>query len=195
MQNNGLSLADVAALQNGNVNQGSWIWFLLIFVLLGWGGGRGAAPVQGNGVTQSELTNGLNNQALQNQIQQIALATQQNNYETAQLINGQTNAMMQQNNTNLINAIQGFNQVNASVSTQTSQLGAQIAELSHHMDECCCSMKQLVQDNRMADLQQKLDEANLKLSNAQQTQNILGVSGRWVGWSGTGTQTAGVVTA
>lgn len=193
MDNNGLTVADVAALQNGGVNEGSWIWFLLIFVLLGWGGGRGQAPA--NGVSQADLTNGLNNQALQNQVQQLALATQQNNYETAQIINNQTNSMLQQNNTNLINAIQGFNQVNTQLMSQTNQIGNQISELGHHMDECCCSVKQLIQDNRMADLQQKLDEANTKLINAQQTQTILATSGRWVGWSGTGTQTAGVVTA
>lgn len=195
MDNSTMSPADIAALQNGGIgNEGSWGWlFLILIVLLFRGGGYGAPAPAGNGVTQAELTSGLNNQALQAQLQQIALSSQQNNYETAQLISSQTNSMLQQNNTNLINAIQGFNQVSQQLMGQTNTLGSKIDQLSYHMDQCCCDMKELILNNRLADTQQKLDEANQKLSNANQTQTLLANMGRWVGWSGTGAQTAGVV--
>lgn len=213
MDNNSMSPADIAALQNGGMNnQGSWIWFLLIFVLLGWGGGYGGGRGNGgpaviespNYVTQSQFTAGLNNQATQNQLQQMLLANQQNAYNTAQLINNQTyqtgelinnqtNAMLQQNNTNLINAIQGFNNLSQQVSEQTNTLSSKIDQLGYQMNQCCTSIKTQMLNDRLEDRNRQLAVAQNALNNAQQTQAILGTTGRWVGWSGTGTQTAGVV--
>ena len=123
-------------------------------------------------MTQADLSAGLAAQTTQNQLQSLAVETANNNYETAQLINAQTNAMLQQNNTNLINAIQGFN-----------ALGLQIQALSSKMDDCCCSIKtQMLQD--------RYDDARVALSNANQSQYILSQLGRFVAWTPSGTQTA-----
>lgn len=215
MDNSTMSPADIAALQNNGMNnQGSWIWFLLIFVLLGWGGGYGGGRGNGgpaviespNYVTQAEFTSGLNNQATQAQLQQMMLANQQNAYNTAQLINNQTyqtgelinnqtNSMLQQNNTNLINAIQGFNNLSQQVSAQTNTLSSKLDQLGYQMEQCCCSVKTQMLNDRLEDRNRELSVAQNALSNAQQTQNILAATGRWVGWAGSGTQTAGVVSA
>lgn len=193
MDSNGLSAGDLALLQNGNVNEGSWIWFLLIFVLLGWGGagGRGATP--SNGVTESQLTSGFNNQAVQAQMNNLALATQQNNYETAQLINNQTTAMMSQNNTNLINAIQGFNQVTTSIMGQTNALSSKIDQIGYQMENCCCSIKTQMLNDRLADRDRELSVAQNALNNANQTQTILSNLGRFVAWEGSGTAASSAI--
>lgn len=157
----------------GGGNAFFWVFALL---LLGNGGLFGGN--RGDGlVTQPQLTNQLNDQAIQQQLNSLAVETANNNYETAQLINGQTNTLLQQQNTNLINAIQGFNNVSS-----------QIAALSAKMDTCCCEIKTQM-------LQQQLDEANAKIveqrgeiSNAQQTQTILNTLGRFVAWAGSGSQ-------
>ena len=180
MSDGTLTASDAIALRDGDGMFGGGNAFFWVFALLLLGNG-GFYGNNGNNVTQAELTNQLNAQTQQAQLNQIALSSANNNYETAQLINGQTNALMQQNNTNLINAIQGFN-----------SLQQQISALSAHMDSCCCEIKtQMLQD--------KLDEANAKIiaqqneiSNAQQTQTILNNLGRFVAWAGSGTQATSV---
>lgn len=155
--------------------------FFLMFMIGGWGGNRGPAPA-----TADQVAQGFNNQNMQ----QILLSSANNNYETAQLINAQTNALMQQNQAYEINAIQGFNQINLGLMNQTNVLSQQLQALQAKLDSCCCEIKtQMLQD--------KLAEANAakvalqnEISNFQQSQYILGQTGRWVGWAGSGSQTA-----
>ena len=179
----GLSNSDVALLANRDNDMfggagGSWMWFLALLVLMGGGSFLGN---NGNYVTQAEMTAGLNNQAVQSQLQQIALSSANNNYETAQLIAAQSNAMLQQNNTNLINAIQGFNQVNQ-----------QIADLGYRMDKCCCEIKtQMLQDKYDA-AQADLVSLRGDVSNANQSQYLLSQLGRFVAWNPSGTQASTV---
>lgn len=184
-----MSAADVALMQGNNgLNGNGFIWFILIFALmfgmgggLGFGGGRGPAPASAEQVNQ-----GFMNQNLQ----QIALSSANNNYETAQLINGQTNTLMQQNNTNLINAIQGFNQVNLSIQNQTNVLAQMIQALQAKMDTCCCEIKTQMLQNRYEDERAKNVAQQNEISNFQQSQYILSQMGRWVGWTPSGTQAA-----
>jgi hypothetical protein len=123
-------------------------------------------------------------------LSQIGLATANNNYETARLIQQQTSDLMQQNNTNLVNAIQGFNQINLSIQSQTSQLAQQLQNLGAQLNECCCSIKTMMLENRLQDTQ--IQNATLKndISNLQQSQYILGQMGRFVAWAGSGSQAA-----
>ncbi len=115
-----LTTGDLALMKDdglGGSNSFMWIFALLILMFGGGGafgfGGRGPVPAGADQVNQ-----GFTNQ----QLQQIALSSANNNYETAQLVNAQTNALMQQNNTNLVNAIQGFNQVNLGLQTRPTYL-------------------------------------------------------------------------
>lgn len=198
MDNSGLTPADIAALQNNgmNGNEGSWIQFLLIFVLLGWGGGmnRGPAPMPTNVATQTDVQNAINNQTVNNGLQQIALSSANNNYETAQLIGAQTNALTQQNYSNQINAIQGFNNISTQLMNQTNTLASKLDQLGYQMENCCCSIKTQMLNDRLEDRNRQLLAAQNALSNANQTQQILGNLGRFVAWAGNGTQTTGVVT-
>ena len=144
--------------------------FLIIAILfgggLGFGGGRGYGP---DVATKEYVMETVNNQGIQNQLQQIALSSANNNYETAQLIGSQTRDLMQMNYTNQINVVQGFNAIQQAIS-----------QLGYQMDQCCCSIKtQMLQDKYDA-LEQKYRTAQNDLSNAAQSQYILGALGRFV---------------
>jgi len=78
---------------------------------------------------------------------------------------------MQQNYANQINVVQGFNAIQQS-----------LAQLGYHMDECCCSIKtQMLQDKYDA-LAEQYRTAQNDLSNAAQSQYILGALGRFVAY-------------
>ena len=98
--------------------------------------------------------------------------------------------MMQQNNTNLINAIQGFNQVNQTIQNQTNVLSQQIQQLSAQMNSCCCEIKTQMLQDRLSDTQAKLVTAQNAIDNANQSQYILSQLGRFVAWTPSGTQAA-----
>lgn len=191
---NGLSASDVALLDNNKSSDvwnggGAFFWIFALLILAGGGfggwGGNGANANAGL-VTQAELTNQLNAQTQNQQLQQIALSSANNNYETAQLINSQTQAMLEQNNTNLINAIQGFNSVTQAINAQGSQLQGQLAQLGYHTDTCCCDIKTQMLQDRLRDAQTALNAANNQISNAQQSQYLLGQLGRFVAYTGEG---------
>lgn len=195
MDSNGnYSLADIAAATgNGMGGEGSWIWFLLIFVLLGWGeygGNRAGGPmVPPNVATTNDVNQAINNQTVNNGLNNIALSSANNNYETAQLISAQTNALTQQNYSNQINAIQGFNSVTNQLQNQTNALSAQLSQLGYQMENCCCSVKTQMLQDRLDDRNRQLLQAQNALNNAQQTQTILSNLGRFVAWEGTGSAT------
>ena len=144
--------------------------FLIIAILfgggLGWGGNRGPMP---DVATKEFVQDSVNNQSVQAGIQQVLLATERNNLVTAQAIGHQTRDLMAQNYTNQINVVQGFNQI-------SSKMDA----LSAQMEQCCCSIKtQMLQDKYDA-LQEKYRDVQNDLSNAAQTQTILNALGRFV---------------
>jgi hypothetical protein len=180
-----LTTGDLALMKDdglGGSNSFMWIFALLILMFGGGGafgfGGRGPVPAGADQVNQ-----GFTNQ----QLQQIALSSANNNYETAQLVNAQTNALMQQNNTNLVNAIQGFNQVNLGLQNQTNVLAQQIQALQAKLDSCCCEIKTQMLQNRYEDERANNVALRNDISNYNQTQFILGQTGRWVGWATSGT--------
>ena len=188
----GLSNSDVALLAkdgDGMWNGGGaffWIFALLILA----GGGLGGFGGRGDYVSQADLAAGLNNNQTQSKLSQILLSSANNNYETAQLINNQNMQMMQQNNTNLINAIQGFNQVQQTMTAQNGQILNAIAQLGYQMDQCCCSIKTQMLQDRLDAANAALVAANGTISNANQSQYILGQLGRFVAWTPSGSQAA-----
>ena len=150
------------------MNSTSLLWFLAFLFLItggiGIGGNRGPAPV-----TQAELTMGLNNQSVMNELNQLGLATQQNNYESARLISDQNLLMQSMNNTNNINVIQGFNQI----SSKIDALSAQVAT-------CCCEVKTTMLQHWYEESQAKIVALENAKNNADQTQLILSTMGKWV---------------
>lgn len=145
--------------------------FLIIAVLFGGFGGFGFNRGGDNVATVDYVQSALNNQSTQTGLRDVLLSSANNNYETAQLINAQSNAFMQQNYANQINVVQGFN-----------ALQQAIAQLGYQLDTCCCSIKtQMLQDKYEA-LENQYRTAQNDLSNAAQSQYILGALGRFVAY-------------
>ena len=145
--------------------------FLIIAVLFGGFGGFGFGG-RGEGYATPEYVQSVvNNQSTQTGLRDILLSSANNNYETAQLINGQTSSLMQQGYAYQLSAEQRFN-----------ALQQQIAQLGFQVDSCCCSIKtQMLQDKYEA-LENQYRTAQNDLSNAAQSQYILGALGRFVAY-------------
>lgn len=149
------------------------LWFLA-FVFLAGGNGFGGlfggrAPMGPPPASQMDLTMGLNNQSILNELNALGLATQNNNYETARLISDQNLLMQSMNNTNNINVIQGFNQI-----------AGKIDALSAQMASCCCEIKTQMLQDRLTDAQAKIVAQQATISNNEQTQYLLAQMGKWV---------------
>lgn len=186
----GLSSSDVALLSRddgfGGMNAGFWIFALLLLNNGGFGG-YGNRP---GFVTEGELAASQNSQTQQLQLNNITEQIANNKFEMAQVVNQQTAEMVAQNNANMINAIQGFNNLGLQITNQTNVLSTQIQSLSAQMNECCCSIKTQMLQDRLADANAKIVAQQAELSNAQQTQYILNQLGRFVAWTPSGTQAA-----
>lgn len=190
-----LSASDVALLNRdgfGDMGSGAGFFWVFALLLLYGGGFNGFGGNRGDYVTSAELQAGLNNQSTQTGLQNLLVETANNNYETAQLINAQTNTLMAQNNTNLINAIQGFNQLGQSIMMQGGGIMGAIQQLSAQMNECCCSIKTQMLQDKLDDTQRQLAVAQDNISNYNQSQYLLGQLGRFVAWTPSGTQAATV---
>ena len=160
--------------------EGSWIFGLIVLLGIFGGGFGGFGNNAATGfATIADVNSAINNQSVQNSLNSALLSSQNNNYETAQLISGQNMAMMQQQNSNLINAIQGFNQVSSNIANGFSSVSAQIADLGYRMDKCCCDIKTTLLEDRLQDANTKLNQQYTAISNAEQSQYILGQLGTY----------------
>ena len=186
----GLSNSDVALLSRDNDMLGGGSAFFWIFALLILAGGNGFGfGANNNFVTSAELQASQNAQTSSLQFQSLANAVANGQYETARLISDQNTQMMEQNNTNLINAIQGFNNLGLQIMNQTNTLGTKLDSLGAQLASCCCEIKTQMLQDRLADTQAKLVTAQNAIDNANQSQYLLGQMGRWVAWTGSGSQT------
>ena len=161
---------------------GGWIFaFLIIAVIFGWGGGLGGnnATLAGY-ATMADInaaigaqTNALNQQA-------ILLSSSNNNYETARLIDNQSMLMSNQNNTNLLTAVNGFNALSQNIASGFSSVNQNIADLGYKLDSCCCSIKTMMLENRLQDVQTELADARNVAVNQAQSQYLLSQLGSFV---------------
>ena len=159
-----------------------WIFALLLLNNGGFG--------NNNNNFSAELAASQQGQTNQLMLNTMSDKIANSQYATSQAINDQTNFLMQQNNTNLVNAIQGFNNLGLQITNQTNQLSAQMMQMSAKMDECCCSIKTQMLQNRLDDANAKIVEQRNEISNLNQTQTILNTLGRFVAWAGSGSQAA-----
>jgi hypothetical protein len=161
---------------------GGWIFaFLIIAVIFGWGGnGFGGNAGYAGYATMADVNAAINNQSTQQALGAISLSSANNNYETAQLINNQTMSMMNTQNSNLINAIQGFNQVSSNIANGFSNVSAQIADLGYKMENCCCSIKTMMLENRLQDTQIALQNSQTINAINGQSQYLLSQLGSFV---------------
>ena len=162
---------------------GGWIFaFLIIAVIFGWGNGGvgGANATLAGYATMADVNSAINAQTNALNQQSILLSSANNNYETARLIDNQTMTMLNTQNSNLINAIQGFNQVSSNLASGFSTVNQNLANLGYKMDECCCSIKTMLLENRLQDTQQALADARNVAVNAEQSAYLLNVMGKWI---------------
>ena len=179
---------------NGSFFSGDWLGaFLIIAVLFNGGfggfGGNNAAAAQM--LTQADLNAALANQTNQATLENIMLSSANNNYEALKTANDQTMFLSQQNNTNLINSIQGFNTinnaltngfngVNQNICNGVASINQNLADLGYKMDQCCCSIKTTLLENRLADAQQELANARDIANNSAQSAYLLSQLGKFV---------------
>ena len=164
--------------------EGSWIFGLIVLLGLfggfggGFGGGNNAAMA--GLATTTEVQNSINSALASQNAQNILLSSANNNYETSRLISEQNMQMMNQSNSNLINAIQGYNALGSTVQSGFNSVNQNIANLGYKLDECCCSIKTMLLENRLQDTQIALQNAQNVAVNAEQTQYILSQLGTFV---------------
>jgi hypothetical protein len=156
---------------NGSSVFGSdWLGaFLIIAILFGGGfglGGRGPMP---DVATKEFVQESVNNQATQTGLRDVLLSSANNNYEMAQRINDQTNALMQQQYTHQIENDQRF-----------FALQQQVAQLGFQMENCCCSIKTQMLQDKYDEALRELNKAQNDASNAAQSAYLLSVMGKWV---------------
>ena len=165
---------------------GGWLFVIIILVILfggfGFGGSNNAAAV--GYATATDVTNAINTAFANQNAQSILLSSANNNYETARLIDNQSMAMMNQNNTNLLTAINGFNAVNQNIASGFNSVNQNIANLGFKMEECCCSIKTMLLENRLQDTQIALQNAQNVAVNAQQSQYLLSQLGTFAPTAG-----------
>jgi hypothetical protein len=162
---------------------GGWIFaFLIIAVIFGWGnGGFGGNNAAMAGLaTTAEVQNSINAAMASQNAQNILLSSANNNYETARLIDNQSMMMTNQNNTNLLTAINGYNSVAQSLAAGFNSVNQNIADLGFKMENCCCSIKTMMLENRLADTQQALADARNVAVNQAQSEFLLNTMGKWV---------------
>ena len=180
---NGYSLADVATVMGkDNGFGGAGLGWLIILFLFFMGRGFGGS---GEGyVTPTDLSSAIQAQTSALNQQSIMLSSANNNYETARLIDGLGASIAQQNNTNLINVIQGYNALGNQITNQTNVLGSKLDNLGFQLESCCCSIKTMIKDNQIADLTNALNHAQNKAVNAEQSQYLLSMLGKYTAGSG-----------
>ena len=161
-------------------NWGGWIFaFLIVAVIFGWGGFGGGNATAAGYATTADIQSAIAQQTSALNQQSLLLSSANNNYETARLIDNQSMAMSNQNNTNLINAIQGFNQVNQNIAAGFNSVNQNIADLGYKMDQCCCSIKTMMLENRLQDVQVALQNQQNIAVNQNQSEYLLSVMGSW----------------
>ena len=191
MEKSGFSASDVLAMMKdgGGLDGGNgffWVFALLLLFNGGsFGGGRDTVSNADLQVSQNAQTNMLQLNGISDQISN-------NRYDAAMLLTQQTDTLINQNNSNLINAIQGFNNLGLQITNQTNTLAGSIASLSSKLDECCCSIKTQMLQDRLDESERRNTVLQNSLDNANQSQYILGQMGRFVAWAGSGSQAAAV---
>ena len=165
--------------ENSSFFGSDWLGaFLIIAVLFGGFGGFGFGG--GGAAAAVDVNAAINNQTIQQALGAIQLSSANNNYETSRLIDNQTMYLMNQNNTNLVNAIQGFNTTTQALASGFNSVNQNIADLGYKMEECCCSIKTMLLENRLQDTQIALQNAQNQAVNADQSAYLLSVMGKWV---------------
>lgn len=157
MENNGISLADIASVTKDHDgafgSDGLWIFALLI-LLFGGNGGFGFG--NNNGLAQTDL-NLLN--AIQNGQREVSSDVQRTAYE-----NMATTKDASYNNLSEIRDVQ------ASVATNGANIINALTAMQANQQNCCCETKSMILENRYLDAQ---NTASINANTTAQTQKVL----------------------
>lgn len=170
--------------EGGSFMSSDWLGaFLIIAILFGGGfggfGGGNAAALAGYATVQ-DVNAAVSNQSTQEGIRDVLLSSANNNYETARLIDNQTMYLANQNSTNVLTAVNGFNAVNQNIAAGFADVRQGMATLGAQLNECCCSIKTMMLENRLQDTQIALQNAQNQAVNAEQSQYLLSQLGKFV---------------
>lgn len=185
---------------NNNWGDGGFMWVFFLFFLLAWGGdgfggfgrGNGQQAAWTNGaLTRADLQEGFSFNDLQRSVAGVQNGLCDGFYAQAQNISNLNTAMLQGFNASQMGMMQGFNGVQAGLTA----VGTQI-------QECCCNtqngLQQLAYENakntcdiinaqsqntqriidimtqnQIQDLRDRLSDANMQLSNQAQSANLI----------------------
>lgn len=151
MGENGISAAE-AVLLNGQNQRGygdDWgmmmmypMWMMMMWFLVGGNGGFGNwgnnrnQEWQSSALTRAELSEGFNFNNLERKVDGVTNGLCDGFYATAQNINNVNTNLMQQSHAQEIATMQGFNAI-----------GAQLSQNNFNQEQCCCSIKNLIQQS------------------------------------------------
>ena len=164
-------------------NFGGWIFcFLIIAVIFGWGGGGigGNNAALAGYATMADINSALAAQTSAANQQAIMLSSANNNYETSRLISDQNMTMLQQQNTGLLTAVNGYNAIAQSLTNGINSVNANIADLGFKLENCCCSIKTMMLENRLQDAERALADSRNVAVNQAQSEFLLNTMGKWV---------------
>ena len=78
-----------------------------------------------------------------------------------------------------------LNSLGSQITNQTNVLGSKLDNLGFQLENCCCSIKTLIKDNQIADLNRELNMAQTNASNSAQSLYLLSQLGKYTPGSGT----------
>lgn len=170
--------------EGGSFMSSDWLGAFLIIAILfgggfGFGGNRGPV-VAPNYATVQDVNQAIDSQSTQSGLRDVLLSSANNNYETARLIDNQTMYLANQNSTNVLTAVNGFNAVNQNIAAGFADVRQGMATLGAQLNECCCSIKTMMLENRLQDTQIALQNAQNQAVNAEQSQYLLSQLGKFV---------------
>lgn len=174
-----------------------YLIFLSVFGNSGFGGffgnNGGAAAAMNGALTRAELTEGFNNQNLQNDVKGVQSSIVQGFADTNFVANNNANRLDRDIHDLSSGTQMGFCSVNNSIGNLKYEMAQNCCELKGAIHQEGETTRALITSNQIQDLRDKLAEkdnklqsANLTLANAQQTRNILDSIGRYVPYQGVG---------
>ena len=202
--NSGLTAADVLALTNNNdMAGGNYFWWIIIFfIIAGMFNGNGGMFGNGNNCqghdimlsqfsAQNDKFLAMQNQNSINQLNRDLLSTSamtnqnvmQTNFDTAKEI-------LENRYENAVQTQQLSSQSAQQALTAQAQMAQNALSAQAQLAQCCCDIKQtvhseneatrnLITQNYIAELQEKLNASQNEVANYQQNQYLLSAIGRY----------------
>lgn len=173
MESDGMSVADVMALQNrdndGMFGGNTWTWVFFLFFLLAWGGNGFGGLNGGQAATQADIQRGFDQNTVVNKLDGIAQGICHTGYDTLNMSNQIQSAIANlgfQNSQCCCETNRNIDAVRYENSRNTCDIiNASNANTQRIIDT--------LTQNTIEDLREQLQTAKLNISNTLQTRNII----------------------